>query len=229
MFLDGIFRNIYRQSAGPSTAQWRRNDGAALGWALGIAGRRRASHHAELVKAVGMSGVSKSQVSRLCAEIDGRVKALLERPIERDWPNLWIDRDLREGAGAQERAGARCQKGPARDVRLHRHRLRQNDADKARMQWRLVAGQIHPKSLPPRRRGYPSSPPSWMRRAGLHDLIVEGRLLESGGCISLQVEVLRSLGCSTIRRLATSSACIVLSISPSPAPASRFTAYASGE
>ena len=36
----------------------------------------------DLVKALGMSGVSKSQVSRLCEEIDGRVKTFLERPIE---------------------------------------------------------------------------------------------------------------------------------------------------
>ena len=45
----------------------------------------------ELVKALGMSGISKSQVSRLCAEIDGKVKAFLERLIEGDWPCLWID------------------------------------------------------------------------------------------------------------------------------------------
>jgi putative transposase len=45
----------------------------------------------DLVKAMGMSGVSKSQVSRLCEEIDGKVKAFLERPIEGDWPYLWID------------------------------------------------------------------------------------------------------------------------------------------
>ena len=45
----------------------------------------------ELVKAMGMSGISKSQVSRLCEEIDHRVKAFLERPIEGDWPYLWID------------------------------------------------------------------------------------------------------------------------------------------
>jgi putative transposase len=45
----------------------------------------------ELVKAMGMSGISKSQVSRLCEEIDGRVKAFLERPLEGDWPYLWID------------------------------------------------------------------------------------------------------------------------------------------
>ena len=53
----------------------------------------------ELVKAMGMSGISKSQacpersrrVSRLCEEIDQRVKAFLDRPIEGDWPYLWID------------------------------------------------------------------------------------------------------------------------------------------
>jgi putative transposase len=45
----------------------------------------------DLVKALGMTGISKSQVSRLCAEIDERVNAFLERPIEGDWPYLWID------------------------------------------------------------------------------------------------------------------------------------------
>ena len=45
----------------------------------------------ELVKAMGMSGVSKSQVSRLCEEIDERVQTFLNRPIEGDWPYLWID------------------------------------------------------------------------------------------------------------------------------------------
>jgi transposase-like protein len=45
----------------------------------------------DLVKALGMSGISKSQVSRLCEEIDDRVKAFLDRPIEGDWPYLWID------------------------------------------------------------------------------------------------------------------------------------------
>lgn len=45
----------------------------------------------DLVKAMGMSGISKSQVSRLCSEIDERVSAFLNRPIEGDWPYLWID------------------------------------------------------------------------------------------------------------------------------------------
>ena len=45
----------------------------------------------ELVKAMGMAGISKSQVSRLCAEIDERVNIFLTRPLEGDWPYLWID------------------------------------------------------------------------------------------------------------------------------------------
>jgi transposase-like protein len=45
----------------------------------------------DLVKALGMDGISKSQVSRLCEDIDERVHAYLDRPIEGDWPYLWID------------------------------------------------------------------------------------------------------------------------------------------
>ena len=50
----------------------------------------------ELVKALGLEGISKSQVSRLCEEIDERVHAFLDRPIEGDWPYVywpyvWLD------------------------------------------------------------------------------------------------------------------------------------------
>jgi transposase-like protein len=45
----------------------------------------------DLVKALGIDGISKSQVSRLCEDIDERVHAFLDRPIEGDWPYLWID------------------------------------------------------------------------------------------------------------------------------------------
>ncbi len=44
-----------------------------------------------LVKAMGAGGMSKSQVSRLCAEIDERVNAFLDRPLEGSWPYLWLD------------------------------------------------------------------------------------------------------------------------------------------
>jgi putative transposase len=45
----------------------------------------------DLVRAMGMEGISRSQVSRLCAEIDDRVRDFLARPIEGDWPYLWLD------------------------------------------------------------------------------------------------------------------------------------------
>jgi putative transposase len=45
----------------------------------------------DLVQAMGGTGISKSQVSRLCEEIDERVEAFLTCPIEGEWPCLWID------------------------------------------------------------------------------------------------------------------------------------------
>src|SRR6195256_5998587 len=45
----------------------------------------------ELVRAMGMTGISKSQVSRLCGEIDGKIAAFLDRPIEGEWRYIWLD------------------------------------------------------------------------------------------------------------------------------------------
>ena len=45
----------------------------------------------DLVQALGMSGISKSQVSRLCGELDERVKGFLERELTGRWPYLWLD------------------------------------------------------------------------------------------------------------------------------------------
>ena len=39
----------------------------------------------DLVQAMGLSGISKSQVAKLCEEIDERVQ-VLERPLEGEWP-----------------------------------------------------------------------------------------------------------------------------------------------
>jgi putative transposase len=44
----------------------------------------------DLVRALGMDGMSKSQVSRLCEEIDEKVRPFLGRPIEGDWPYVWL-------------------------------------------------------------------------------------------------------------------------------------------
>lgn len=45
----------------------------------------------DLVRAMALDGVSKSQASRLCAEIDERVQDFLTRPIEGDWSYLSLD------------------------------------------------------------------------------------------------------------------------------------------
>ena len=45
----------------------------------------------DLVQAMGMSGISKSQVSRLCGEIDDKIESFLDRPLEGEWPYLWLD------------------------------------------------------------------------------------------------------------------------------------------
>lgn len=58
----------------------------------------------DLVKAMGMSGISKSQVSRLCEEIDVKVKAFLDRPIEGEWPYVWVDGAPCGAGGAHELA-----------------------------------------------------------------------------------------------------------------------------
>tara|TARA_R110000787_G_C13418336_1_gene444671 strand:- start:1027 stop:1659 length:633 start_codon:yes stop_codon:yes gene_type:complete len=60
----------------------------------------------DLVKALGMDGISKSQVSRLCEELDERVHAFLDRPIEGDWPYLWREcHDFRVWAGIMGKKG----------------------------------------------------------------------------------------------------------------------------
>jgi len=45
----------------------------------------------DLVKAMGMEGISKSQVSRLCGEIDERVQSFLSRPIKGERPYIRLD------------------------------------------------------------------------------------------------------------------------------------------
>jgi putative transposase len=45
----------------------------------------------DLVKALGAGGVSRSEVSRICAEVDGRVQEFLRRPLEGAFPFVWLD------------------------------------------------------------------------------------------------------------------------------------------
>src|ERR687893_164185 len=56
-------------------------------WIGGVSTRRVD----ELVQAMGLSGISKSTVSKLCKDIDERVGAFLGRPLEGEWPYLWLD------------------------------------------------------------------------------------------------------------------------------------------
>jgi putative transposase len=56
-------------------------------WIGGVSTRRVD----ELAQAMGLSGISKSTVSKLCKDIDERVNAFLERPLEGEWPYLWLD------------------------------------------------------------------------------------------------------------------------------------------
>ncbi len=56
-------------------------------WIGGVSTRRVD----DLVQAMGLSGISKSTVSKLCKDIDDRVHAFLDRPLVGDWPYLWLD------------------------------------------------------------------------------------------------------------------------------------------
>jgi putative transposase len=56
-------------------------------WIGGVSTRRVD----ELVQAMGLAGIGKSTVSKLCKEIDERVAGFLERPLEGEWPYLWLD------------------------------------------------------------------------------------------------------------------------------------------
>ena len=56
-------------------------------WISGVSTRRVD----DLVQAMGLSGIGKSTVSKLCRDIDERVNAFLDRPLTGDWPYLWLD------------------------------------------------------------------------------------------------------------------------------------------
>jgi putative transposase len=45
----------------------------------------------DLVRALGIDGISKSEVSRICKSLDQDVKAFLSRPIDSDHRYVWLD------------------------------------------------------------------------------------------------------------------------------------------
>ena len=72
-------------------------------WIGGVSTRRVD----DLVQAMGLSGISKSTVSKLCKDIDDRVNAFLDRPLAGDWPYLWLDATyLKQREGGEIRSVA---------------------------------------------------------------------------------------------------------------------------
>ncbi len=45
----------------------------------------------DLVRALGIDGISRSEVSRICKVLDDEVRDFLARPIEQECPYLWLD------------------------------------------------------------------------------------------------------------------------------------------
>ena len=76
-------RRLWREECGPAGPAQRISD---RDWQT-----RAGTVELRIPKLRSGTGISKSQVSRLCEEIDERVDAFLARPIEGEWPYLWID------------------------------------------------------------------------------------------------------------------------------------------
>ena len=60
-----------------------------------------------LVTQLGLSGISRSAVSRLCAGLDEQVRCFRERPLEGQYPYLWLDAKVervREPGGVRSKA-----------------------------------------------------------------------------------------------------------------------------
>jgi putative transposase len=61
----------------------------------------------ELVESLGIGGISKSEVSRICKELDDVVQAFKDRPLEGEYPYVWLDATfpkVREGGRVQSMA-----------------------------------------------------------------------------------------------------------------------------
>jgi len=60
-----------------------------------------------LVEQMGLRGLSKDQVSRMCRGLDEQVQAFRGRPLEGDYPYLWLDAKVervREPGGVRQKA-----------------------------------------------------------------------------------------------------------------------------
>ena len=72
-------------------------------WVSGVSTRRVD----DLVQAMGLPGIGKSTVSKLCKDIDDRVGAFLDRPLTGEWPYLCrtppISSSAKAGASSRSR------------------------------------------------------------------------------------------------------------------------------
>ncbi len=91
--------------AGASRAVRRAHDPTATATAIG-----------DLVQAMGLAGISKSTVGKLCKDIDDRANAFLDRPLAGEWPYLWLDATYLK----QRRRPDRLRRGDNRRGRQHR-------------------------------------------------------------------------------------------------------------
>ncbi len=77
----------------PGFLEPRKTSGKALvavvqeAWISGVSTRKVD----DLVQAMGLTGLSKSTVSKLCKDMDERVNEFLNRPQPGEWPCLWLD------------------------------------------------------------------------------------------------------------------------------------------
>jgi putative transposase len=77
----------------PSLLEPRRRAERALqsviqeAWVHGVSTRKVD----DLLRALGIDGISKSEVSRICSELDGEIEAFRQRPITGEHPYVWID------------------------------------------------------------------------------------------------------------------------------------------
>ena len=84
---------LRRGSYYPSFLEPRRRAEKALlaviqeAYVLGVSTRKVE----DLVRALGMEGVSKSEVSRICAELDKEIRLFLQRPLTGRYPYIWLD------------------------------------------------------------------------------------------------------------------------------------------
>jgi putative transposase len=93
----------------PSLLEPRRRAERALlaviqeAYVLGVSTRKMET----LVQALGMEGISKSEVSRICGELDEEVNKWRQRPLEGEYPYLWLDATyvkVREGGVVMSQA-----------------------------------------------------------------------------------------------------------------------------